>query len=277
MILNNENYYSPEANMAYMSASQYKQFSRCEAAAAAILRGEWIPEYNSSALLVGGYVDAAITEDLDQWKSQHPEVFKKDGSLKADFLMADQIVQRIKNDPLFSALINGAHQVILTGEISGVPFKAKLDSLLSTEQIQAVMNQFPEAATSLSPFGCIVDLKCMRDLASQYSAEEADRIPFTQVWGYDIQGAIYQALEGHKLPFLIAAATKQSPPDIRILSINQWDLDAKLQEIAENAPRYDAIKHGFIPARRCERCAYCRETRVLKSIIDHRELDAYAS
>ena len=33
MILNNENYYSPEANQEYMSVSQYKAFMNCEAAA----------------------------------------------------------------------------------------------------------------------------------------------------------------------------------------------------------------------------------------------------
>lgn len=35
MILNNENYYSPEANQEYMSVSQYKAFMNCEAAAMA--------------------------------------------------------------------------------------------------------------------------------------------------------------------------------------------------------------------------------------------------
>ena len=41
MKLTQANYYSREANEAYMSASQYKSFARCEAAAMAELRGEW--------------------------------------------------------------------------------------------------------------------------------------------------------------------------------------------------------------------------------------------
>ena len=40
MKLTHENYYSPEANQAYMSVSQFKAFDRCEAAALAELRGE---------------------------------------------------------------------------------------------------------------------------------------------------------------------------------------------------------------------------------------------
>ena len=41
MILNNENYYSPEANQEYMSVSQYKAFMNCEAAAMASISGKY--------------------------------------------------------------------------------------------------------------------------------------------------------------------------------------------------------------------------------------------
>lgn len=43
MILTAENYYSQEANLAYMSASQFKAFDRCEAAALAELGGGVYP------------------------------------------------------------------------------------------------------------------------------------------------------------------------------------------------------------------------------------------
>lgn len=41
MILNNANYYSPEANKEYMSVSQYKAFMNCEAAAMASISGKY--------------------------------------------------------------------------------------------------------------------------------------------------------------------------------------------------------------------------------------------
>lgn len=41
MILTNENYYSQEANKAYMSVSQYKSFLECEACAMAQINGEY--------------------------------------------------------------------------------------------------------------------------------------------------------------------------------------------------------------------------------------------
>ena len=40
MNLNQANYYSKEADMEYMSASQFKAFRKCEAAAVAELRAE---------------------------------------------------------------------------------------------------------------------------------------------------------------------------------------------------------------------------------------------
>ena len=56
IILSDENYYSQEADLAYMSVSQYKKFLECETAALAKLKGEWTPESDPKALLVGNYV-----------------------------------------------------------------------------------------------------------------------------------------------------------------------------------------------------------------------------
>ena len=100
MILAAENYYSREANEAYMSVSQFKSFERCEAAAMAELRGEYVRQ-KTTALLVGSYVDAYFEGTLPVFKGQHPEIFKRDGSLKADYIKAEQIIQRCESDPLF--------------------------------------------------------------------------------------------------------------------------------------------------------------------------------
>ena len=52
-----ENYFSPENQLAYMGASQFKSFLACPAAALAEIRGEYRKE-ETTALLVGSYVDA---------------------------------------------------------------------------------------------------------------------------------------------------------------------------------------------------------------------------
>ena len=127
MILTEDNYFSSEAQVAYMGSSQFKAFDRCEAAALAEIRGEYAPE-KSAALLVGSYVDAYFSGTLESFKSQNPDIFKRDGSLKAEYCQAEAVIRRIERDPMFIRYISGEPQKILTGEIAGVPFKIKMDS-----------------------------------------------------------------------------------------------------------------------------------------------------
>ena len=192
-----ENYYSPEMNMAYMGSTQFKAFEKCEAAALAELKGEYHPP-SSTALLVGGYIDAWFSGELPLYQAQHPEIFKRDGTLKAEYLRATEVVVRMQSDELYMLLMSGKKQVIRTGEIAGVPFKIKIDSLLDGDTCKAIVQRFPNTAAALGFCdGAIVDQKAMKDMADVWSAEDHCKIPFIEFYGYDIQGAIYQAIEGN--------------------------------------------------------------------------------
>lgn len=273
MILTTENYYSREANMEYMSVSQFKRFSSCPAAALAELRGEYAPAA-SPAMLVGGYVDAWFSGELPLFQAQHPEIFRRDGTLKSEYCKAQDIIARMEADELFSLLMSGAKQVIVTGEIAGVPFKGKVDSLLDAAACRALVRRFPETEAVLGalPRGAIVDQKVMRDLGPVWSQEEGRKLPFVEAYGYDIQGAVYRALEGHNLPVVLAVGTKENEPDLAALSVSDADLTSALYQVEDRAPYYQKIKLGKIKPRRCERCDYCRRTRRLTSILDYREL-----
>ena len=83
--LTKRNYYSEEANREYWSASFVKAMLRCPAAAMAAE-----PEEPSTAILVGSYVDAYFEGTLDCFREDHPELFKRDGTLKADYLQAEE-------------------------------------------------------------------------------------------------------------------------------------------------------------------------------------------
>ena len=275
MRLTKKNYHSQEMNMKYMSASQFKAFSKCEAAAMAELRGEYArPE--TEALMIGSYVDAYFERKLDAFLLEHPEMFKRDGSLKAAYLNANDIIERASRDRLFYLMMSGRKQVIKTGKIAGVPFKTKIDSLLSEKKVEKILKEFPDTQEYIGlSSGAIVDLKVMRDMKPVWSDEVCQKVPFIEGWGYDIQGAIYQEIEGHKLPFFLAVITKESEPDLRVLSISQSDLDIKLAEVEEMAPKYQQIKEGKLQPTRCEHCDYCRRTRNLTSIIDYKELDLW--
>lgn len=265
-----ENYYSPEMNMAYMGSTQFKAFEKCEAAALAELRGEYTPP-TSQAFLVGGYIDAWFSGELPLYQAQHPEIFKRDGTLKVEYVKATEIVARLQADELYSMLMSGKKQVIRTGVIADVPFKVKIDSLLDANTCNVIANRWPHTAAALGFCdGAIVDQKIMRDTAEVWSEEDHCRLPFVEAYGYDLQGAIYQAIEGHFLPFILAVGTKEDAPDLAALYINDDDLAAKLAEVEDRAPRYQAIKEGKVEPRRCEHCAYCRATKCLTAILDYR-------
>lgn len=271
--LTDSNYYSQEANMQYMSASQFKSFKKCEAAAMAELRGEWNRGSNTS-LLVGSYVDAYFSGELEQFKTEHPELFKRDGALKAEFQNAQKIAERLEQDELAQMLLSGRHQIIKTGKIGGVLYKAKYDSVLTSRQVEAICKKFP-AVREIVPFGgaMIVDLKCMKDFESIYDEEIHDRLNFVNYWGYDIQGAIYQAIDGRAAPFVIVAVTKESEPNIEAMHIPDIELQFQLEEVEQLSPRYAAIKQGEIEPVGCGKCAYCRSVKKLNGIKHYRKIN----
>ena len=273
MLITAENYFSDENEMAYMGSTQYKSFVRCEAATMAKLRGEWDTP-PTTALLVGSYVDTHFEGTLDIFKAKNPELFKRDGGLKSDYEYAEVIINRIERDPLFMLFMAGEKQKIVTGEISGVPFKSKIDSLLDSCNIAAIIEAHPEFEDFFGfGDGAIVDLKIMRDFEPVWNEDEHARQHFIEAWGYDYQAAIYQAVEGNMLPFFIAGASKEKPePDIAIFTIPQSRIDEKLFEIEDTVILYQKIKRGEIAPQRCERCAYCRSTKQLDAIIDYTEV-----
>ena len=116
MAVNRFNYFSQNNNMKYCGSSQFKSFMRCPAQAMAELKGEWKRE-TSTALLVGSYVDAWFEGTLDAFKASHPEILKKDGSLKAEYIKADEIIERVSRDELFMKYMGGQKQAIRTGFI----------------------------------------------------------------------------------------------------------------------------------------------------------------
>lgn len=230
--LTDSNYYSLQADRDYFSVSQFKSFLRCEAATMAYLRGEYQRE-TTTALLVGSYVDANFEGTLEQFKSENPQIFKKDGGLKAEFSKAEEIIEKIKSDPLFMKFLSGEKQKIITFKEFGANWKIKMDSYIKDV--------------------CIADLKTARDIKG---------LP---KWRYDYQGAVYQRgvekKTKKKLPFYLAVATKEDIVELGIFQIPQSTLDLALEEVAEAMPHLIEVKAGKIEPTRCEECDYCKRTR----------------
>lgn len=253
MKLTADNYHSIEANQMYMSSSQFRDFLRCQAMAKARIRGDWVVE-PSTAMLVGSYVDAHFTGDLELFKEENPEIFKRDGEPKAGFRHAEVIIERIEREPVLLNYLHGEHQTIMTGQIGSVPFRVKLD----------VLNK-----------DWIADLKIMRDFRKVWSDWDHEYQNWIDAWGYNFQAAIYQEIvrqnTGSRLPLHIVAATKESTPDVALLNIMQDELDRRLQDVIHMAPVFQAVKMGLHLPERCEACDYCKQTKKITSPKPYKE------
>lgn len=242
-----ENYYTETE---HMSVSSYKKFKRCE------LDGLEPFGDSTPSMMIGSYVDSAVEGTLEQFKNEHPEIFSSRGSskgqLKSEFQMAEEIYQYILKDKVFSQFMSGEKQVIMTGEIAGVPFKIKMDSY--------------------SPHIAINDLKVMRTVTDK----NGNFYDFITPWGYDIQLACYQEIvrqnTGEKLLCYICAVTKENPINSIIVNIPQVFLDRALYEVETNIKHFYDIKMGKVKPNPCGVCKTCVSKRETTQIISLEDL-----
>ena len=252
MKLTQKNYYGPKANREYMSVSQFKNFLKCPAATLAELNGEYAPE-RGRALTLGSLVDEMLTgtdKTLDKFiEENRSELFKKNGEPYADVAQAMETVELVKKQPLMMHYLSGKHQVIMTGEIEGVPFKIKMDSYDPKEYIS--------------------DLKYMASLRSPNLFT-----PMVEYWGYDLQAACYQEIVyqniGKRLPFFFTVATKEKPAHLAVGQISQWNIDKAMEIVRANIVNFQKIKMGEVEADRCEDygCDFCTSTKIITEPID---------
>lgn len=256
--LTNSNYFSPEATRDYWSVSQFKAFDRCEACGLATARGEYERE-QTDALLIGSYVDAYFSGELDEFiKVNGDKMYQKNGKLYAKFAKADDMIDRVEADPLMMKFLKGEKQVIMSAELFDVPWKIKIDCHGGDK---------------------IVDFKTVKDFCEVWDADYGRR-SWVEHWGYDIQGAVYQKVEQivsgrtEPLPFYIVAVTKETVPDIKVLHIPQHILDGALGLVEAKIDRFDMIKSGEVEPRRCEKCDYCKQTKVLRTVEEYEIAEA---
>ena len=263
-ILTPETYYSLEADKIYCSASQYlniigrPSIPGCEARAMAELNGEYEQE-TTKAMLIGSILDTLwelddldITEKLNIIADKFPECVSTRGTtkgeLKTEFKQAIQLYQRTLKDELFCKFMSGQKQLIMTGEIEGLPFKIKMDSYI------------PDVA--------IVDLKTTQDASRnfrKYIADSGNRETFYRAMGYDIQLAIYREIvrqnTGKTLRCYLACIDKNSHPLPQIIELTPKMLDDALETVKANIPTIKMLKSGEVKNYcRCEECDYCRDT-----------------
>ena len=192
---------------------------------------------------------------MDDFKSRNPDIFTAKGELKAPYKKAEEIIARIERDKYFMKYLSGEKQTIMTGDLFGCQWKIKMDSYI--------------------PGVAIVDLKVMSSITDLKWVKDIGYLDFVRYWNYDIQGAVYQKIveinTGKKLPFFIAAVTKETEPDIRIIHVTQNYLDEALLIVESNINRVLMVKNGEVEPDRCDLCDCCKHNRILRrpiSIMD---------
>lgn len=257
MELTRENYHSKEANQAYMSNSQYKEFMNCESMALAKIRGTFISPSNDS-FLIGSYVHAWSEGRLDEFIQNTPALFKSNGELYAKYEYADRMIYTLKNDKLITFLLQGQKEVILTADMFGTTWKIMLDSY--------------------EPKKKFVDLKTTADIHKKVWHPYYGFTSFVEAYEYIRQFAIYSEIErlasgsGDWIESFLIAVSKEEDPDKEVISIDEERMRIELAEVEANMPRILAVKAGLEEPKRCEKCKHCRQTKRLTGAIHYTEL-----
>ena len=258
MILNSENYFSKEADIKYMSVSQFKLFEECGEKALATIQGQEDATYKD-AFLEGQLFEAIVTGNKDLFIAKHPELISTRGAtvgqLKSEFKRVINAAEKFNSQKFFTEIVEKCEkQVILTGEICDVKVKCALDL-------------YDKNTNS------IYDIKCMKDFKEQWNAKEKAYMPWYYVYEYILQLAVYREIVrqnfGEPKVVGLLATTKEEVPDIDALRISNDLLDLELEKFKSNIQYYDNIKKGLAVPISCGCCDYCKK---MKKIITFREV-----
>lgn len=251
MKVNNENYFSPVIMMEYMSTSQFKQMEECQAKAIAELNGEI--KTDKECFKEGHYFEACLCGNESLFIAQNPGIISSQGAtkgqVKANYKKIEKSTQAFKSQKVFMDIIARCQQqVVVTGVINGVKYKGCID--------------FYDPET-----GNGYDTKALKDFKNVYSEVEGCRLSWYLAYGYHYQMAIYRELikqtfqkDGKQH---LMAVTKEDEPDFAFLMFDGEILDNALEIVAEFSPKFDQVKKGIVEPARCEKCAYCKQTKVV--------------
>ncbi|MCW1057637.1 PD-(D/E)XK nuclease-like domain-containing protein [Streptococcus anginosus] len=270
--LTQENYYQDTSRLSY---SRYKRYKQCQAKAYAVDNGIWVEERDETPLLLGNYVHSYFEspEAHEKFMAENgnkllAKTGKNKGNLKSDFIIGDKMIESLKDDDGFNRLYHGyssdkvEKEMIVCGEIEGVPVKGKLDSV------------------NLSR-GYFVDLKTMKSIYSEeWNAELRKRVPAAVNnilnFGYHGQLGLYRELlkqmTDKEFRPLIVAVSKENVPDKDILKIDEEWLEDGLDNLKADIVEIWNVIQGKQKPQKCGHCDYCRNEKKLDAVISLNDL-----
>lgn len=257
-----------------MDVSTFKAFKACEAETLAEIKGEWIPDKDKTALLLGNFTHSYFEskESHQTFIESHKKALYKYGNpekgLKKDYVNAQKMIDVLDQDPVFRNIyMPGKKEVIVTGKIGGHDWKGKIDSL-DLEN------------------GRFYDLKTTADIHKRFwDPDEHTNVPFVKAYGYYYQMVMYRELIRQTFgvdctPFIFAVSKQQPYPDHDLLAFNEvkdtdW-LEEAMQDILTNQDRYFDLINGKAKPERCGKCDYCRATKKITTWINASQIEVYS-
>lgn len=107
----------------------------------------------------------------------------------------------------------------------------------------------------------ITDLKVIKDFNLIYNEATHQKENFVDYYDYVLQASLYQEIcyqvTGKRLPFIIAAATKQKYSQRALLQIPQEKMDLRLEFLMQYLPHLQDVKQGKVKPVSCGHCSYC--------------------
>ena len=114
-----------------------------------------------------------------------------------------------------------------------------------------------------------------------YNEETKQKENFIDYYDYVLQAALYQEIvrqnTGKKLPFIIAAATKEKVSQRALLQIPQDVLDQKLEFLKQYLPHLQEVKQGKVAPTECGKCPYCLSKKKTLGIVNYQDFFAERS
>jgi len=260
--LTHDNYHSIEANLEYMSRSQYIGFVyECEAKEMAKLTMAWV-DVPTVAQEVGQYVHSWSAGKQAEFRENHPGMFTKALVLRSEYLHANTMIDCLQEDPFVMSYLHGEKETIMTAEMYGAPWKIMMN-----------VHSIPSRR--------IIDLVTTRSIIEKVWDEAARRyVSFIELYKVPLKVAIYSEVERFGMgravedwsEFMIVAVSKERYPDKAVINMtNPTRTVAELEAVEANMPRIIALKAGLEEPIRCEKCNYCRSTKVLSHLVQYSE------
>ena len=250
-MLTNENYFSQEASRIYTGATEIKKFMSCQEAALAEWNGEWA-EDKKEVFMQGNYFDSFFDGTREQFEELNRKIiFNAKGAYYAPFQKVFDAYERVKRDKMWMQFAaEGQQELIMTGEIEGVPVKIKIDSYHDGK--------------------VIVDRKLMGDMKRKWI--DGQWKSFIGAYGYDLSGWVYQEIvrqnTGKIIPVMLTVVTKEKTSQIEIININQSEMDSQEENVRNVIRQIQMLKVGEVEPNKCGMCSYCLETKVCSEILD---------